>query len=41
LRWDAADANFSVELGWLPTVGADSWQHYILPSITLGAAVAR
>lgn len=22
----------SVELGWLPTVGADSWQHYILPS---------
>ena len=23
---------FSVELGWLPTVGADSWQHYILPS---------
>jgi len=31
---------FSVELGWLPTVGADTWQHYILPSITLGAAVA-
>ncbi|ERK18444.1 MAG: glutathione ABC transporter permease GsiC [Pantoea sp.] len=31
---------FSVDLGWLPTVGADSWQHYILPSITLGAAVA-
>ncbi|EMH4162018.1 glutathione ABC transporter permease GsiC [Pluralibacter gergoviae] len=31
---------FSVQLGWLPTVGADSWQHYILPSITLGAAVA-
>jgi glutathione transport system permease protein len=31
---------FSVELGWLPTVGADSWQHYILPSVTLGAAVA-
>lgn len=31
---------FSVELGWLPTVGADSWQHYILPSMTLGAAVA-
>ncbi len=27
---------FSVELGWLPTVGADSWRHYILPSITLG-----
>ena len=31
---------FSVELGWLPTVGADSWQHYILPSLALGAAVA-
>ena len=31
---------FSVELGWLPTVGADTWLHYILPSITLGAAVA-
>nr|MBA2815030.1 Molybdopterin molybdenumtransferase [Candidatus Pantoea persica] len=31
---------FFVELGWLLTVGADSWQHYILPSITLGAAVA-
>jgi len=30
---------FSVELGWLPTVGADSWLHYILPSLTLGAAV--
>ncbi|EOU9602634.1 glutathione ABC transporter permease GsiC [Cronobacter dublinensis] len=31
---------FSVQLGWLPTVGADSWRHYILPSVTLGAAVA-
>ncbi|EBH1360837.1 glutathione ABC transporter permease GsiC [Salmonella enterica subsp. enterica serovar Napoli] len=31
---------FSVDLGWLPTVGADSWQHYILPFLTLGAAVA-
>ncbi|MBO9328535.1 glutathione ABC transporter permease GsiC [Achromobacter sp. HZ01] len=31
---------FSVKLGWLPTVGASTWQHYILPSITLGAAVA-
>ncbi|WP_031525120.1 glutathione ABC transporter permease GsiC [Siccibacter colletis] len=31
---------FSVQLGWLPTVGADSWQHYILPSLTLGAGVA-
>lgn len=31
---------FSVQLGWLHTVGADSWRHYILPSLTLGAAVA-
>ncbi|NYT35372.1 glutathione ABC transporter permease GsiC [Allopusillimonas soli] len=31
---------FSVQLGWLPTVGASTWQHYILPSITLGAGVA-
>jgi glutathione transport system permease protein len=31
---------FSVQLGWLPTVGDDTWRHYILPSITLGAAVA-
>lgn len=31
---------FSVQLGWLPTVGADGWRHYILPSITLGAGVA-
>ncbi|ONF48956.1 glutathione ABC transporter permease GsiC [Methylobacterium radiotolerans] len=31
---------FSVELGWLPTVGAETWRHYVLPSLTLGAAVA-
>jgi glutathione transport system permease protein len=31
---------FSVKLRWLPTVGADSWKHYLLPSLTLGAAVA-
>jgi len=31
---------FSVQLGWLPTVGADSWRHYILPSLTLGAGVS-
>src|SRR4030095_5248525 len=31
---------FSVQLGWLPTVGNDTWKHYILPSLTLGAAVA-
>ncbi|WP_298012832.1 glutathione ABC transporter permease GsiC [uncultured Castellaniella sp.] len=31
---------FSVQLGWLPTVGADTWRHYILPSFALGAGVA-
>jgi len=31
---------FSVQLGWLPSIGADSWKHYLLPSLTLGAAVA-
>lgn len=31
---------FSVRLNWLPTVGDDTWKHYILPSLTLGAAVA-
>ena len=31
---------FSVWLGWFPTVGAEGWRHYVLPSITLGAGVA-
>jgi glutathione transport system permease protein len=31
---------FSVKLGWLPIVGDGSWRGYVLPSITLGAAVA-
>lgn len=31
---------FAVDLGWLPTVGNDTWRHYLLPSLTLGAAVA-
>ncbi len=31
---------FAVEPNWLPTVGNDTWRHYLLPSITLGAAVA-
>jgi glutathione transport system permease protein len=31
---------FAVQLNWLPTVGDDTWRHYVLPSITLGAAVA-
>lgn len=30
---------FSVELGWFPTGGVDSWQSYILPSFTLGAGI--
>ena len=31
---------FSVQLGWLPSGGQDSWQHAILPIITLGTAGA-
>ncbi|SUA56285.1 Glutathione transport system permease protein gsiC [Oligella urethralis] len=31
---------FSVELGLLPAIGAGTWKHYILPSITLGAGAA-
>lgn len=31
---------FAVELGWFPVVGASTWKHYVLPSITLGAGVA-
>ena len=31
---------FSVKLGWFPTTGLDSWQGYVLPSITLGVGVA-
>ena len=31
---------FSVTLGWLPAGGGDSWQHLILPAISLGAATA-
>ncbi len=31
---------FSVKLGWLPIVPDGSWQSYVLPSATLGAAVA-
>ncbi|GHV37333.1 peptide ABC transporter permease [Synergistales bacterium] len=29
---------FSLKLGWLPAVGADSWKHFIMPSVTLAAA---
>lgn len=31
---------FSVQLGWFPTGGIDSWKSYVLPSMTLGAGVA-
>jgi len=31
---------FSVRLGWLPTGGYGSWQHFVLPAFTLGVAVA-
>jgi glutathione transport system permease protein len=31
---------FAVQLNWLPTIGAETWRHYVLPSLTLGAAVA-
>ena len=31
---------FSVQLGWLPSGGQDSWRHAILPIITLSAAGA-
>ena len=31
---------FAVQLGWLPAIGNDTWRSYILPSLTLGAAVA-
>lgn len=31
---------FSVKLGWLPTSGYGTWQHFIMPSLTLGLGVA-
>ena len=31
---------FANTLGWLPTSGCDSWQHYVLPAIVLGTAWA-
>lgn len=27
---------FSLQLGWFPTGGIGSWQHYVLPSLSLG-----
>jgi len=31
---------FAVQLGWLPSGGNTTYEHYILPSITLGSGVA-
>lgn len=31
---------FSVKLGWLPTSGYGTWQHFVMPSLTLGLGVA-
>ncbi|SKA27058.1 glutathione ABC transporter permease GsiC [Consotaella salsifontis] len=31
---------FSVRLGWLPTGGYGTWQHFVMPSFTLGLGVA-
>jgi ABC-type dipeptide/oligopeptide/nickel transport system permease component len=31
---------FSVKLGWLPVSGTGSWQHIVLPALTLGAALS-
>ncbi len=30
---------FSVGLGWLPTGGLESWQAYVLPSLTMGSGI--
>jgi glutathione transport system permease protein len=31
---------FSVRLGWLPTGGYGTWQHFVMPAFTLGIGVA-
>jgi ABC-type dipeptide/oligopeptide/nickel transport system permease component len=31
---------FAVGLGWLPVSGTGTWQHLVLPAVTLGAALA-
>ncbi len=31
---------FSVQLGWLPTSGMGTWQHYVLPSVVLGLGIS-
>lgn len=32
-----AQVLFSVQLGWFPVAGIDSWYHYLLPGMALGA----
>lgn len=31
---------FGILLGWLPVSGTGSWRHYVLPTITMGTALA-
>src|SRR5580765_2573704 len=31
---------FSIQLGWLPVSGSGSWQHLVLPAVTMGGALA-
>ena len=31
---------FAIQLAWLPVSGTGTWQHLVLPSVTLGAALA-
>jgi len=31
---------FAVQLGWLPVSGSGSWQHFVLPAVTLGTSTA-
>ena len=31
---------FALKLGWLPSSGAESWKHFILPMITLAIPYA-
>lgn len=30
---------FSLKLGWFPATGVDTWKHYVLPCVTLAAAL--
>lgn len=31
---------FGIQLGWLPVSGTGSWRHYVLPTVTMGTALA-